>query len=175
MTDTTYTKQLQPSNSPPPEDEGGSSFNIKRIVIIASAVLIGLVLVIFILGLLLSRGDVDSLGPIIQVARDLVIIFLALEGIMIILALAVLIFQVARLINLLQTEVKPALTDTRQTLQSAKGTVEFVGDTVSGPIIKASSFVAGVGSLMGNVGGIRKAIKRSSEEAAEDAKEVANG
>lgn len=174
MTQTTYTKSVQAS--PPPQDsDSGSGFNLKKIVIIASAALIGLVLLIFIIGLLLSRGDVNSLGPIIQVARDLIIIFLALEGIMIILALAVLIFQVARLINLLQNEVKPALTDTRQTLQSAKGTVEFVGDTVSGPIIKASSFFAGVGALVGNVGGIRKAIKHTVEETAEDVKDVANG
>ena len=175
MTQTTYTKPLQPSpGSAAPEPEG-SGFNIKRIVIIASAVLIGLVLLIFIIGLLLSRGDVTTLGPVIQVARDLIIIFLALEGIMIILALAVLIFQVARLINLLQTEVKPALTDTRQTLHNARGTVEFVGDTVSGPIIKASAFFAGVGSLVGNVGGIRKAIKRTAEDASENAKEITRG
>ena len=175
MTQTTYTKPLQPSPGSATPESSGSGFNIKRIVIIASAGLIGLVLVIFILGLLLSRGDVTTLGPVIQVARDLVIIFLALEGIMIILALAVLIFQVARLINLLQTEVKPALTDTRQTLHSARGTVEFVGDTVSGPIIKASAFFAGVGSLVGNVGGIRKAIKRTADEASEDVKETTRG
>jgi heme/copper-type cytochrome/quinol oxidase subunit 2 len=174
MTQTTYTRPLQPASAAD-QNANGSGFNLKRIVIIATAVLVGLVLLIFILGLLLSRGDVNTLGPVIQVARDLVIIFLALEGIMIILALAVLIFQVARLINLLQTEVKPALTDTRQTLQSAKGTVEFVGDTVSGPIIKASAFFAGVGSLVGNVGGIRKAIKRTAEDVAEDVKDVANG
>ncbi len=172
MTQTTYTKPLQPSAPPKAEKSG---FDIKKIVIIASAVLIGLVLLIFILGLLISRGDVDTLGPVIQVARDLVIIFLALEGILIILALATLIFQVARLINLLQTEVKPALTDTRETLQSARGTVEFVGDTVSGPIIKASAFFAGVGSLVGNVGGIRKAIKHSAEDVADDIKDVRRG
>lgn len=175
MTQTTYTKSLQPSAPTPRQDDAQGGFNLKRIVIIASAVLIGLVLLIFIIGLLLSRGDVNTLGPVIQVARDLVIIFLALEGIMIILALAVLIFQVARLINLLQTEVKPALTDTRQTLHSARGTVEFVGDTVSAPIIKASAFFAGVGSLVGNVGGIRKAIKRTAEDVADDVKEVSNG
>ena len=175
MTQTTYTKPLQPSPGPEKPESSGSGFDLKRIVIIASAVLIGLVLLIFIIGLLLARGDVNTLGPVIQVARDLVIIFLALEGIMIVLALAVLIFQVARLINLLQTEVKPALTDTRQTLHSARGTVEFVGDTVSGPIVKASAFFAGVGSLMGNVGGIRKAIKRTAEDVADDVKDAANG
>lgn len=171
MTQTTYTKPLQPAPAP----KSGGGFDVKKIVIIASAALVGLVVLIFILGLLLSRGDLGTLGPVIQVARDLVIIFLALEGIMIVLALAVLIFQVARLINLLQTEVKPALTDTRQTLHSARGTVEFVGDTVSGPLIKASAFFAGVGSLMGNVGGIRKAMQHTAEDVAEEVKETTRG
>lgn len=158
-----------PYVSPTPQrpEPQESKFDLRKVVFIAAGALIGLVLIIFIIALLLARGDVNTLGPIIQVARDLIIIFLALEGIMIVLALAVLILQVARLINLLQNDVKPMLKDTQQTVQSAKGTVTFVGDTVSGPIIKASAFFAGVGSLVGNVGGIRQAIRRTAEDAKE--------
>jgi len=159
------------SSTPQRPEPQESRFDLRRIVMIAAGALIGLVILIFIIALLLSRGDVDNLGSIIQVVRDLIIIFLALEGIMIVLALAVLILQVARLINLLQNDVKPVLKDTQQTVQSAKGTVIFVGDAVSGPIIKASAFMAGVGSLVGNVGGIRKAIRRTVEDA-QDAAEA---
>lgn len=159
------------SSTPQRPEPQESRFDLRRIVMIAAGALIGLVILIFIIALLLSRGDVDNLGSIIQVVRDLIIIFLALEGIMIVLALAVLILQVARLINLLQNDVKPVLKDTQQTVQSAKGTVIFVGDAVGGPIIKASAFMAGVGSLVGNVGGIRKAIRRTVEDA-QDAAEA---
>ena len=53
MTQTTYTKPLQPSPGPEKPESSGSGFDLKRIVIIASAVLIGLVLLMFIIGLLL--------------------------------------------------------------------------------------------------------------------------
>ncbi len=155
-----------------PEPKSGMS--IVKIVIIATAVLVGLIVLIFVIALLLARGDTAQLGRIIEVVRDVVIIFLALEGILIILALAVLILQVARLINLVQNEVKPVLKNTQETLQSAKGTVSFVSDTVSGPLIKASAFFAGVGSLVGNVGGIRTALKKTAEEAAENVEETVN-
>lgn len=146
--------------SPAPPASGGP--NLKRIVLIATGALIGIVLLVLIVALLLAGGDVTTMAPIIRVVRDLVIIFLALEGILIILGLAVLILQVARLINLLQNEVQPVLKDTRETLHSARGTVEFVGDTVTGPIVKAGAFVAGTTSLISSLGGIRKAIRRTA-------------
>jgi hypothetical protein len=161
------------SSTPSSQRRGG--MNLTRIVLIVTGVLIGLVLLLFFLSLLISRGDVEQWGTIIELVRDLVIIFLALEGILIILALSVLIVQVARLINLLQNEVKPVLQNTRETMQSAKGTVDFVGDTVSRPLIKASAFMAGVGSLVGNVGGIRTALKKTAEDAAEQAEEALDG
>lgn len=158
----------QPSLEPPPsteeeqlEEEAGSP--LVRVVVIASVVLIGLVVGIFVIALLIAQGDVEKLAPIIQIVRDLVIILLALEGILIILALAVLIVQVARLINLLQNEFKPILQNTQDTLKSAKGTIDFVGDNVAEPVIRASSFFAGLGVLVGNLIGIRRAIRRSPD------------
>lgn len=158
-----------PSASSSPPAEAREGMNIGRIVLIATGGLIGFIILVFVIALLLSRGDVTQVGSIIELVRDFVIIFLALEGVLIILALAVLILQVARLINLLQNEVKPVLKNTRETVQNAKGTVEFVSDTVSGPLIKASAFFAGVGSLVGNVGGIRTAMKKTAEDMKEAA------
>lgn len=158
-----------PSASSSPPAEAREGMNIGRIVLIVTGGLIGFIILVFVIALLLSRGDVTQVGSIIELVRDFVIIFLALEGVLIILALAVLILQVARLINLLQNEVKPVLKNTRETVQNAKGTVEFVSDTVSGPLIKASAFFAGVGSLVGNVGGIRTAMKKTAEDMKEAA------
>ncbi len=146
-------------SSQSPQDEKSGSFNIVRIVIIATGVLVGVLVLIFILSLLIAHGDVDRLGPIIQVVRDLMLIFLALEGILIILALAVLIVQVARLINLLQNEIKPVLKNTQETLNTARGTVEFVSDTVTRPVVQASAFFAGMSVMTRNLLGIRRAIK----------------
>lgn len=149
---------VQPSE-PSPEETQGGGFNIVRIVMITAGVLVGLVVILFVLSLLIAHGDVDRLGPIIQVVRDLMLIFLALEGILIVLSLAVLIVQVARLINLLQNEVKPVLRNTQETISTARGTVEFVGDTVARPVIQASAFFAGVSVMARNLFGIRRAMQ----------------
>jgi hypothetical protein len=139
------------------------SFDIRRIVLIAVGVLIGLIVVLFLIALLISTGG-DSLGNVVRVIRDLVIIFLALEGVLIILGLALLTLQVARLVNLLQTEVKPILENTQETVKTAQGTVEFVGNNIAEPVIAASGFFAGVSVLVTNLFGIRRALKHVQEE-----------
>lgn len=145
-------------DAPPPDDANDSGLKLQRIVMIAAGVLILLILLVFVAALLIARGNVDQLGPIIEIIRDLVIIFLALEGILIIMALAVLILQVARLINLLQNEVRPVLKNTQETIQTAKGTVEFVGDTVIEPVIRASAFMSAMSVVVGNAFGLRRAV-----------------
>lgn len=146
-----------PPSEEPTSDESGSV--IGRVVLIAVGGLLGIIALIFVLGLLLAQGDVERLAPIIQIARDLVIIMLALQGILIILALAVLIIQVAKLINLLQNEFKPILQNTQDTLKSAKGTIEFVGDNVTEPLMRASGFFAGMSVMVSDLFGIRRAIR----------------
>jgi hypothetical protein len=158
----TYT--TPPSPTVPASQPEKSGLDIKRIILFTAGGLVGVIVVLFIISLVIAKSNNESLGSIIQAVRDLVIIFLALEGILIIVALAVLILQVARLINLLQNEVRPVLKDTQETLRSARGTVEFVGDTVSGPVIKASAFMTGVGAFVRNVGGIRRAMEHTIEE-----------
>lgn len=147
-----------------PQTEQGQGFDIRRIVLIASGVIIGLIVLLFLIALLISTGG-ESVGSVVRTIRDLVIIFLALEGVLIILGLAVLTLQVARLVNLLQTEVKPILENTQETVKTAQGTVEFVGSNIAEPVIAASGFMAGMSVLLGNVFGIRRALKRIQEEA----------
>ena len=146
-----------------PQAEQSQGFDIRRIVLIASGVIIGLIVVLFLIALLISTGG-ESVGSVVRTIRDLVIIFLALEGVLIIFGLAVLTLQVARLVNLLQTEVKPILENTQETVKAAQGTVEFVGSNITEPIISASGFMAGVSVLFSNVFGIRRALKRIQEE-----------
>lgn len=157
--------------SPPVPPPQGSRFDVKRLVLIGTGAIIGLLLVLIVIAFILSRPLNSTFGEAIETLRDIVIIFLALEGILIVLALAILILQFARLINLLQNDVKPVLKDTQATLRSARGTVDFVGDTVSRPIITAGAFLAGVGAFARDVGGIRRAVKRTAESL-EDAAHV---
>lgn len=141
-----------------------SRWTLKRMVMIVAGVLGGLIVLLFILGLLLALfSDVDATAPRVQIVRDIFIIIMALEFILIVLALAVLIMQTARLINLLQNEIKPILENTQDTVNSAKGTVEFVSTNVTRPIVRASGFVAGTSVLLRELGGIRRAIRHNGK------------
>ncbi|MCC6612713.1 MAG: hypothetical protein IT320_04495 [Anaerolineae bacterium] len=158
MTDTTTNPASEPIEQEEEKSSGGMSW--KRIATIAVVVMLALILLPIVIALLATQGQpLENFAAVIQVIRDLFIIFLALQGIMIILALAVLIAQVARLINLLQNEVQPILKNTQDTVNTAAGTVRFVGKNVTEPIVKVSGFLAGTSVILNNLFGIRRAIR----------------
>jgi uncharacterized membrane protein YcjF (UPF0283 family) len=146
------------------ENPKKSRWPLKRVVMVAAGALGGVILIIFVIGVLLALFGDNTWPGRIQIIRDIFIIAMTLEVILIIAALAILILQVARLINLLQNDIKPILQNTRETLNSAKGTVDFVGSNVTEPIIRTSSFLAGAGVFIREVGGIRRAIRPSKKE-----------
>ena len=152
-----------PPNPPTKEDSGSSGMDVKRIVLIASAALIGLIVLLFGIALVLTLVTDGDFASTIRVIRDLVLIVLGLEGILIIISLAVLALQVARLVNLLQSEVKPILDNAQETVKTAQGTVEFMGDNLTDPVIRASGFLAGASVLVTNLFGIRRAIQHAEE------------
>jgi hypothetical protein len=76
--------------------------------------------------------------------RDIFLIFMALESLLIGAALIVLIVQVASLINLLQNEVRPILQATTETVNNLRGTAEFLGENVVQPVIKLNGYLAGL-------------------------------
>lgn len=80
--------------------------------------------------------------------RDVVIIFLALESLVIGVALVVLVIQVTSLINLLQNEVKPILKSTTETVNTLKGTTDFLSQNLVDPVIKLNGSLAGLKRLL---------------------------
>jgi hypothetical protein len=76
--------------------------------------------------------------------RDLSIIILAFESIVIGILLGVLIVAVTKLIRMLRDEVLPILYSTQETLGTIRGTTTFVSDRVVQPVVKVSSYTAGV-------------------------------
>lgn len=76
--------------------------------------------------------------------RDIFIIILALESLVIGAALVILLIQLAILINLLQNEVRPILQATQETVNNLRGTAEFLGENVVEPVIKLNSYLAGL-------------------------------
>ena len=81
------------------------------------------------------------------VIRDIFIIFMALESLLIGLTLVILIVQLARLINLLQNEIKPILDSTNETVNTMRGTVTFLSDNLAEPVVKLNETFAALGEV----------------------------
>lgn len=82
------------------------------------------------------------------VVRDLAIILLAVESIIIGVMLIILIWEVRNLAKLLREEIKPILDSADETVRTMRGTTAFVSDTFVNPIVRVSSFVSGVGQAL---------------------------
>lgn len=82
------------------------------------------------------------------VARDIAIIILAVESIVIGVLLGLLVIQVIRLVKLLREEVLPILNSTQETVSTVRGTATFVSDHLVQPVVKVSSYAAGARKAM---------------------------
>ena len=76
--------------------------------------------------------------------RDIAIIIIAIQSIVIGLLLGVLIWQIWRLIKMVQSEIKPIIQDAQDTVSTVRGTATFVSDNVVDPVIRTSKTMAGL-------------------------------
>jgi len=133
-----------PESAPPRTPEQiEQDKQMKRIMI---GVTIGAVILLILLGvaiyfLLQPATPTDKI-------RDVFIIVVALESLIIGVALIVLVVQLASLINLLQNEVRPILKATNETVNNLRGTAEFLGENVVEPVIKLNSYLAGLNRML---------------------------
>jgi hypothetical protein len=119
--------------------------------------LIGVVIGVIVLVILLGLAIFFLLQPTTPTdkIRDVFIIIVALESLIIGVAVIVLIVQLASLINLLQNEVRPILTATNETVNNLRGTAEFLGENVVEPVIKLNGYLAGMNRVI-ELMGIKK-------------------
>ena len=87
-----------------------------------------------------------------QNIRDIFIIFMALESLIIGVALVVLIIQIASLINLLNNEIKPILDATNETIATLRGTTQFLSENLVEPVVKMNSYLAGLQKMIEMIG-----------------------
>ncbi len=76
--------------------------------------------------------------------RDIAIIILAIESIVIGILLMLLLWQLRSLTVLLQEQIKPMLDSMQETIGTVKGTTSLVSETIVSPAIKISGMVAGL-------------------------------
>ncbi len=76
--------------------------------------------------------------------RDISIIVLAIESIVIGVLLGLLLWQLRSLTTLLQEQIKPMLDSMQETIGTVKGTTSLVSETIVSPAIKISGFTSGL-------------------------------
>ena len=79
--------------------------------------------------------------------RDVFIIFMALEFLLIGIVMIILIVQLARLTLLLQNEIKPILDSTNETANTLRGTTAFLSEHLVEPVLKMNQYLAGLNRI----------------------------
>jgi hypothetical protein len=135
---------------------GDSSDQAKKLLIGA---IVGIV--IMIVGLLVIAGLLvyyaDTASPAVEVVRDLFVIILALSMILIMVAITVLLIQVARFVNLMTNEISPIIDTASDTVNTVRGTAEFLSRHVTEPVVSTAGALGGIAKVVGDVDALRKA------------------
>ena len=100
---------------------------------------VSIFLIILIAGIVIAVITMVNHPDQTETIRDIVIIFMAVEFLLIGLTLVLLIIQLARLTALLQNEVKPILDSTNDTVNTLRGTTQFLSENLVRPVMKANS------------------------------------
>jgi amino acid permease len=108
-------------------------------------------------------ADPDDAANWVGIIRDLFIIVLAMEGMLIGIAFIVLIVQLAALLNLLQNEIQPIVDNANETVSTVRGTAQFMSQNVVEPVLKFGALAAGVGAVMREMIGIRQSLRSGSK------------
>jgi NADH:ubiquinone oxidoreductase subunit K len=118
-------------------------------------IILGALFIIIVIGLAvwgLAQPTTDT-GKV----RDIFIIFMAFESFIIGLTLIILLFQLARLINLLQNEIKPIINSTNETVNTLRGTTVFLSNNLVEPVMKLNEYMAAFQQMLKLVGIGKKA------------------
>jgi len=150
---TTSQTTAESESTPTPEELAAKREEEKQMKRTMTGVIIGVVILLILLGLAIFFL-LQPASPTDKI-RDIFIIVVALESLVIGVALVVLIVQLASLTNLLRNEVRPILEATNETVNNLRGTAEFLGENVVEPVIKLNGYLAGLYRML-ELMGIKK-------------------
>lgn len=126
------------SNEIPTEPDNTDGWGTGTKIGISIGVILGVALLILVLVFLLSNPGTT------QTIRDLFIIVLALETLVIGTLLVILIYQLITLVRMLRDDLKPIIESTQEAVNTAKGTTTFVSQRVTKPAIEAAGYATGI-------------------------------
>jgi Na+/H+-dicarboxylate symporter len=109
---------------------------------------VAVVIILLVIGAFVWMVQAGVTGTV----RDIFIIFMAIVSLFIGVMLVMLVYQIAALTKMLREEVKPLLENVQETVNTARGTTQFVSEHVVQPVIGASSAVVGVARVLSLLG-----------------------
>jgi hypothetical protein len=127
---------------------------LRNVVLLYGGVLLA-VLAAAAVGLLFLSQD----ETLTRSARDIFLILLALEFMVVGVALIVLVVQLSRLMLLLEMELRPMLENANETLDALRGTTLFLSETLVEPVMRLQSTLAGIQRMLKIFGMFRKPFK----------------
>lgn len=127
-----------------------------------------LYVVIFILGFWRAWVDPTGSANYFEYVRGLFEIVVSIASILIIIAIGVLVVQIARFINLLRSEIKPIADDTKQAVSSMRVTAEFIQKNAIKPVIQTQSLVAGILAFLAEIIRISRLLQRRDAQPESD-------
>ncbi len=129
----------------------------------ASGVLIGagvgviVLTIILVVAAVLLAANAEQTAPVVKLVRDVLIILMALELVIVGAAIVVFLIQVARFVNLMNNEVQPILSSASDTVNAVRGTAVFLSKHVTEPVVAIAGTLGGLGRAMRDIDAIRKA------------------
>ena len=124
--------------------------------IIISVSVIGVVILALLITAIYFLLRPETSADLVSKIRDVFIIVVGLETLIIGVALVVLLIQLASLINLLQNEVRPIIQATNETVNTLRGTADFLSKNAVEPVMKLNSYLASIQRVLELMGVKRK-------------------
>jgi uncharacterized membrane protein YcjF (UPF0283 family) len=121
-----------------------SRWSLQRVMVLVTSILVASFLIVFVLALLLAFVDGAYWARVVSIIRDTVLVLLSIMVILVIVSFAILVTQIARFVNLLDSESRPLFEKSSRALERITTTTEFSAKHTVEPIVQSSSFWAGM-------------------------------
>ena len=148
------------------ENRDRSGLKISRFIRLIAAAGILVILILFGVALAAALTAAETWAPVFRIFRDVFLLILILETVLVISALAVLMLQAAGFLIMLKTEVKPIIDNAREATRLSKATARFINNNAVDPLIQIRSFISGLLAFLRELIRIRNLV--ASEELTKD-------
>lgn len=137
-----------------------TKWSFQRVVVVSTLGMVGLVVLLFVVALVFALADAEGAANFFRYVRDVFLVVLSVQCVLIVLSFALLLLQVARFFVLVKSEVKPIAQEARETVKTVRQSAAFLGKQGAEPIIKGKSFLAGLLAFIRELFAWRKLFRK---------------